>query len=195
MNLTVQRQTYPCPSWQADFCQLSLGSQRIEATPNTFSPPCQVIATLVWVRTIEELAVADVTGSILVLCGELTKDPIMSLIDHAVYLPERDRQIGLLLRQKQPQAIVTVSSALEYTPLLLEDPRLHIPSVTVSAEMGLLMSQSAGASATLAIASSVAPGQTSNIIGVNRHPTGAKRMILCAQVIVVGGNLGFGHQE
>ena len=40
-------------------------------------------------------------------------------------------RIDMLLRQKQPQAVVTVGLALGYTPILLEDPRLNIPSVTV----------------------------------------------------------------
>lgn len=91
-NLEVQRQNYPCPSWRAEHCEFNIGGRSVEVIPNTFSPPCQITAKLVIVRTIEELEAVDATSCILVLCGELTTDPIMSLVNHAVYLPERDRQ-------------------------------------------------------------------------------------------------------
>ncbi|MCB0121056.1 MAG: M28 family peptidase [Caldilineaceae bacterium] len=189
-KLEVRRQSYPCLSWRAERCALRIAGQTVEAIPNTFSPPCQITANMVLVRTIEELERADVGNCLLVLCGELTSDPIMSLVDHAVYLPERDRKIGVLLRQKQPQAIVTVSLAPGYTPILLEDPRLNIPSVTVSAEVGLLITQNINSPASLEIVSDVKPGQTCNVIGVNCSPSQAKRIIMCAHYDTKNGTLG-----
>ncbi|MEZ4725906.1 MAG: M28 family peptidase [Caldilineaceae bacterium] len=141
-------------------------------------------------RTIEELAAANASNAILVLCGELTNDPIMSLVDHAVYLPERDRKIGEMLRQKQPQAILTVSLSPGYTPLLLEDPRLNISSATVPAEAGLWIAQHLDRPATLEISSRIMPGETSNLIGLNLQPTGAKRIILCAHYDTKQGTPG-----
>ncbi len=189
-TLDVRRQIYPCLSWQAERCALQIAGHTVEAIPNTFSPPCQITAQMTLVRTVEELERAEVGNRILVLCGELTNDPIMSLVDHAVYLPERDRKVGVLLRQKQPQAIVTVSLAPGYTPILLEDPRLNIPSVTVSAEEGLFIAQNLSSSASLEIVSNVKPGQTCNVIGESRSSSQAKRIILCAHYDTKNGTVG-----
>ena len=63
------------------------------------------------IRTLAELEDAEVAGRVLVLAGEVTKNGIMPLHERAVYLPDRDRRIGALVRQKQPAALVTVSAA------------------------------------------------------------------------------------
>lgn len=189
INLTVQRQPYVCPAWTADVCRLQIGGWTLDAIPNTYSPSCHVTAYLTAVRTLTELAAIDATNRILLLCGELTADPIMTLVDHAIYLPERDRAIGQLLRQKAPAAIITVSLAHGYTPILLEDPRLNIPSVTVSAEAGRYILQQSALPITLEITSETKPGETANLIGVTQL-TGTQRIIVCAHYDTKNGTSG-----
>lgn len=188
-NLTVTRQAYPCPAWQVEHCRLQLGDVALDAVANTYSPSCQITAPLAIVRTLAELSTVDTTDRILLLCGELTADPIMSLIDHAIYLPDRDRTIGQLLRQKAPLAIITVSLAHAYTPILLEDPRLNISSATVSAEVGQRLVQEADRVVTLEIASQRQAGETANLIGVT-EPANAHRLIICAHYDTKNGTAG-----
>ncbi|HRW04929.1 MAG TPA: M28 family metallopeptidase [Caldilineaceae bacterium] len=188
-KLTLQRQSYPCPAWSADECQLQIGGSTFDAIPNTYSPSCTVAAPLAVVRTLAELAAVDATNRILLLCGELTTDPIMSLVDHAIYLPERDCTIGQLLRQKAPKAIIAVNLSHRYNPILLEDIRLNIPSVTVSAEVGRCILQHSHLPITLKISSVMKPGETANLIGLTRS-IGTHRIILCAHYDTKNGTPG-----
>ena len=189
-NWIVQRQTFACPSWTTTHTSLKVGAQPTKAITNTYSPSCQITAPIKVVRSLEALQSLNNDPCILVLCGELTSEPIMNLAEHAVYLPEKDRKIGELLRAKKPSAIITISTAPGYRPILLEDPRLHIPSVTTDADAGLEVVKNSGAMATLNIASKTEPSQTCNLIATKTHTSQNKRIILCAHYDTKNGTTG-----
>src|SRR5438105_5058039 len=179
-SLDCRRQTYPCPAWSVQRCHLHLGTQPVEVIPNTFTPSCEITAPFVVARTLEELEGLDVSRAVLVLGGEFTRNQLMPLREHAVYLPERDRRIGEILRDKRPLAIVSVSLSPGYLRPLLEDPSLDIPSVTVPAEVGLLLAAHPDLPLTLDVSTTSGVGETSNVIGQNLVPTGPKRVLVCA---------------
>ncbi|MEM7539423.1 MAG: M28 family peptidase, partial [Chloroflexota bacterium] len=197
-NLAVRRQTYPCPAWKVEECNLTVAGFVRIASANTFSPFCDIRAKLAIVRTVEELEAADpayISERILFMCGELTTDPIMPLVDHAVYLPERDKKIGLLLREKHPKAVLTVSMAEGYTPLLLEDHCLDIPSATMPADVfaEILRRGDEHSSAWLTINSEMSQGETSNVIGLHQctaNPQDSRRIIICAHYDTKHGTPG-----
>jgi len=180
-SLDTQRLTFACQSWHDLGGALRIGDQLIPILLNTYSPACDVIAPLVSARSLAELAALDdVSDHILVMCGELTRDPLSGYSENAVYLPELDRQVGLWLRQKRPRAIITVCPAPAYLQPIVEDMNLSIPSATVSAEDGVLVLAAIGQTARLTITSERGKSETSHIIATNLRPSGRRRIIVCA---------------
>lgn len=180
-SLDTRRLTFACQSWHDLGGTLRVGDQVIHILPNTYSTTCDVTAPLVSVRSLAELsALDDVHGHILVMCGELTRDPLSSYSENAVYLPELDRQVGLLLREKHPLAVITVCAAPAYLRPVIEDMNLSVPSATVSAEDGIQVLTAPGQTARLTIASERGKSETSHIIATNLRPSGRRRIIVCA---------------
>jgi len=70
-GLTVEEQEYACTGWEERGAWLRLGGRLLPLQANAFSPPCQVTAPLVPVRTMEELARAELTGRIVFFFGEI----------------------------------------------------------------------------------------------------------------------------
>jgi aminopeptidase YwaD len=180
-GLDMSRLTFPCQSWQDFGGTLYANGDEIEILVNTYSPPCDVNAPLMLARSLTELeAVDDLRDCILVMCGELTQNPLSGYSENAVYLPDLDRRVGLLLRQKEPLAIITVCMAPAYLRPVIEDMGLEIPSATVSTENAVRVLAAIGHHAKLTISSKRGRDETSHIIATNLQPSGRRRVIACA---------------
>lgn len=195
-GLDVRLQPFACPLWEERATTLeldgeALSSDRLDAalvTANDFSPPCDVTGAAVPVGTMAELEEAELASRIGLLYGDLTKGTGFGA-RHAVYVPEHQQQIVGLLEQKRPAALVTVHSKIGSTERLIRDPAFNIPSVTVPAEIGLILLRHPGRPLRLTIDSQQTPSQHSNVVGF-RAGERPERIVLLAHFDTVSNSPG-----
>ncbi len=176
-SLTVETQDIPCPDWSVEKASLVLNGEFLEASVNTFSPSCDIGASILPICTPAELEQAEITGRIPVLYGDMAQTELAT--KGGIYVSDRDRRIIQLLEERHPAGIITVNPTLYARWRLIEDFDLDIPSVTVSASSGLKLLKSPGAVVQMKIAASRIPSHTSNVIG--RLPGAIpERIVFCA---------------
>ncbi len=179
-GLVVERQEFACPDWVEEDTILELDGQRLEAAANAFSPPCNVVAASVAAGTLTELESAALAGQVAILYGDLTKGHGLSC-RYGVYFPDRDQQIMDLLEAKKPCAVVTVHDTIGSLERLIRDWDFGIPSLTVPAEVGLVLLRQAQAKLHLRIDSHCSPGRFCNVVA-HRAGNGPERVLLLAHL-------------
>lgn len=179
-GLDIQRQEIPCPIWENKETHLGLDGKRYVATANVFSPSCDIAARAVAAGTISELREADLTGRIAILYGELAAGGGYSA-QGAYYFPERDDQVYHLLEEKRPAAVILVHAQIGSLQRLISDWNFSIPSVTVPAEVGLMLLRQLGETLHLRISSQRSASQFWNVLGL-RAGTRRGRVVLCAHL-------------
>ena len=176
-RLTVEMQDIPCPDWSVEKASLLLNGEFLEASANTFSPSCDIGASILPICTLAELEQAEITGRIPVLYGDMAQTELAT--KGGIYVSDRDRRIIQLLEERHPAGIITVNPTLHARWRLIEDFDLDIPSATVSAGSGLKLLKSPGAVVQMKIAASRIPSHTSNVIA--RLPGDIpERIVFCA---------------
>ena len=174
-GLTVRNQEFTCPEWNALTTELVVDGTSLEAVVNAFSPSCDVTAHCVPVGTVQELESAVLTGRIALLYGDITKDRWIPL-ESKVCESESDRRIIQMLEERNPSAIITVAPHRGEPLPVIEDWDFHIPSVTVSLEVGLKLMRTK-TPVTLVIVSNRSESEGSNILGTNST---RERIVFCA---------------
>lgn len=176
-GLGVEVQEFSCPAWEHKGTRLELDGERLDAAANVFSPPCDVVAPAVTMGTVAELDVAELTGLIGIMHGDLTKGALAA--KGAVYNPERDQKIVQLLEEKRPAALITVNPRTGCLERLIEDWELPIPSATVPARVGLDLLRQSDRTLHLTIATHRSPGHSCNVVAT-RAGARRERIVLCA---------------
>lgn len=176
-GFAVERQTFACPTWVVYETYLELNGEWVPAAANPYSPPCNVTGSVVPIGTLAELEAADLQGQIALLYGHLVRRPLPCKA--WTFKDEADARTVELLETKQPAAIIAVQSRLGDLERLIEDVDLPIPSVTVTAQVGLPLLKRPGAVAYLRIRSSLGQDETSNIIA-RRPGNQPGRVLVCA---------------
>jgi aminopeptidase YwaD len=179
-HLDVEIQELNCPIWEAAESHLLVDGEPLMAAANTFSPPCDVRAGIVTLGTVAELEAAELTGSIGVMYGDLTKGTGYGARS-AFYFPERDRKILGLLQGKRPAALITVNAKPGSLERLMRDWEFPIPSVTVPAEVGLFLLKSSDRQVHLRIDSHQSPGRFCNVVA-RRNGAQQERVVLMAHL-------------
>lgn len=175
LGLIVHEQEFTCPHWESSHAEIMVNGKPLQANPNIFSPPCDITALCTPVGTIHELESAVLTGKIALLYGDLTKKRLAPK-ENKVYNPERDQRIVQVLEDKTPSAIITVTPQRGDVTPVIEDWDFHIPSVTVSPDVGLhLMTVEPPVRLTIVSHRDTSSGST--IIGTTG---GKERIVLCA---------------
>ncbi|MFN2180607.1 MAG: M28 family peptidase [Candidatus Promineifilaceae bacterium] len=173
---TTERQAFQCPAWVDLGTELMINGRLFAAYSNAYSPPCAVRAETVAVSTLAELESAELAGRIALIYGALLTSP---LSPKSWFLKsEREDRIIQLLEDKQPAALITVQKIGGGVERLIEDWEFHIPSATVSAEIGRELLLARGPVVELQIKSSSEQGSTANIIGRSQEQD--NRVVLCA---------------
>jgi aminopeptidase YwaD len=177
-GFSVEMQEIPCPDWFAEQASLKLGGEPLEASANTFSPACDILAAeTIPVCTLAELEAARSSGRILVFYGDLAQGELAT--KGGIYISERDRRILELLEERKPVGIITINPTLNHRWRLIEDFDLDIPSVTVSASSGLKLLRNPGAAVQMKIKVRRAPSHTANVVARLQGEV-RERIVLCA---------------
>lgn len=193
-GLQSEQVWFDCLDWTSGGAQLHVGGAAIAASVSPYSLGCQVHAPLSVASTLEELSAAQVTGSVLLICGPLATEPLMPK-NFTFYNPEHHQRIIALLEAAQPAAIIAatgqhpeLAGALSPFPLL-EDGDFDIPSVYLPEAVGATLQQAAGSTVELTINARRTPAQAANVIAGTGHPA-QERIVLFAHIDAKPGTPG-----
>lgn len=129
LEYPVTYQLFNCLDWSVQNVSCSCAGRKFQVIANPYSPPCNVTASWVFLKNIEELRGSDLTGTIAVLSGELVNEPLMPK-NFPFYQPVEHQEIIRLLEEKKPDAVLFVCSGDVVTPLCIDGDFL-IPSGTM----------------------------------------------------------------
>lgn len=179
-DIAVKLQRFDCVTWSAEPPIIAIGEETADhhTVVNTFSPPCEVTAPMVACNSLAQLANASLVGKIVLLYGDLTKQPIAPK-GHPFYMPDHHRRINELLDAKRPSAAILVSPRFVDPLPIIEDWDIVIPSVTVSAANGIWLLKNLDKNVRLTILTEHSMGQGRNVIATipGERP---ERIVICA---------------
>jgi aminopeptidase YwaD len=128
---------FECIDWSHGEVSLTVGGKSFPATVSPYSLACDVGAPLIVKNSLAELESSQVSGEILLLAGELTREQLMPK-NFTFYNPEQT---------KKPLAIIAATSRDPelaggiYPFPLIEDGDFDIPSVYMTEETGRKLAQ------------------------------------------------------
>jgi len=148
---------------------LTRGEEAFKTYVSPYSLGCDVLAELIAVSTIEELASTDYEGKILLMRGAICSEQLMPK-NFSFYNPEHHQEIIALLESRKPAGIITATGrqpemvgALYPFPLIV-DGDFDIPSVYCRDTVGNALEAIQGDSFRLKIDASRLPSSAANII-------------------------------
>jgi aminopeptidase YwaD len=185
---------FDCMDWGQEGAQLTVNATPFEAFVSPYSLGCHVRAPLVVTSTVEELEAAEVAHAMILLRGDLAREPLMPK-NFPFYNPDEHKRIIQLLETKEPQAIIAATSrnpelaGAVYPFPLIEDGDFNIPSVYMTEEEGARLAEHASKVISLDIRAMRSPAKGCNVIarkGANPH----RRVVLFAHIDAKEGTPG-----
>lgn len=164
MGYTIELQAFPVRAWSRQDTRCQCVGEGIPVVSNPYSPPCRLTAVSVTAGTREELDRADLEGKIVVLHGELTREPLMPR-NFRFYTHTTHQDLVRLLEEKKPAALVTISPDRVHAVPVIIDGDVFIPSCTVAALNGEFLLSHAGETVTLDLGTASWMTQSANVIG------------------------------
>jgi aminopeptidase YwaD len=193
-GFTVDTPSFDCMDWTVESARLTVGDTLYGVFASPYSLGCQVQAPLRVASTVAELEASDVTGSILLLQGEIAKEQLMPK-NFPFYNPEHHQQIIHFLEAKKPGAIVAATSRNAamvgsiYPVPLIEDGDFDIPSVYMTEAEGNRLAGDVGKTASLESRAHRLPSKGCNVIARKGGRT-HQRLVLCAHIDAKRGSPG-----
>ena len=151
LGFRVETPAFDCIDWSDNGASLTAGAESFEASPSPYSLGCQVEARLACCATLDELETAATSGRILLLRGELAREPLMPK-NFPFYNPDEHRHLIQRLESLRPAAIVTAAArnpemvGAVYPYPMFEDGDFDLPSVFMTDDEGLRLSKHTGQS-------------------------------------------------
>lgn len=173
----VEEQPYPCTAWQGGETLLDLDGERLDATANAFSLPCDVTAPLAFAGTLPELERVAAKGKLLLLYGDLARWPLPP--KSWFLLGEHEKKIIETLEALQPAALLAPPTATDYYGQLTEDWELDLPAATISPAAARRLMTHPASEPHLRIEAERSKDVARNVVGRLR-PNAEKRLVLCA---------------
>lgn len=153
-GFALDRTPFNCIDWRSDGVQLSAGVDVYEAFASPYSLGCNIQAQLRICSTLEELRRVDLSGRLLLMLGDLTREQLMPK-NFPFYNPDSHKELIHLLELKQPLAIITATSrdpnmvGNMYPFPVFEDGDFDIPSVYITDKDGEHLAKQADERVTL----------------------------------------------
>jgi len=180
--------------WEDGGATLQVADQSFNVLVSPYSLGCSVQAPLISVSCLEELERQEISGTILLLSGDIAKEQLMPK-NFVFYNPEEHQNIIALLEQKQPAAIISATgrnAALAggvYPFPMIEDGDFDIPSVYTTEAEGKNLLSCIGKSAILESRSTRIPAKAYNVIA-RKGKDMAKRIVITAHIDAKKGTPG-----
>jgi aminopeptidase YwaD len=161
--------------WEPGAGKLATPSGTVEVTPNPYSPACDAVGDVVRVSSLAELRSVRTTSSdVLVLAGELGREPVMPK-SFPFYNPDEHQHLVAALEGSPLAAVLAVSD--QWQPIF-EDADLGFPSATVSSSTGAWLPD--GAHVQLELGGTVHEGPGATVSG--RTAGEGRRLVLSAHL-------------
>jgi len=192
-GFAIEQQEFSCMHWTQSGARLTVAGEDVAVHASPYTLGGRVSAPLVVVETIDALESADVTGSIVLLRGEIAREQLFPKNFPFVSMDEHKRIIAAL-ESKQPRAIVAATSRNPqlaggvYPFPLIEDGDIDIPSVYMTDVEGERLARLAGSSVTLDIGAQRQPATGCNVVA--RKGGGQRRVVVCAHIDSKAGTPG-----
>jgi aminopeptidase YwaD len=191
----IETPTFACIDWVHQGADLVVDDETSwDVSVSPYSLGCSVQAPLTVVSTLASLEDADITQTMVLLCGEIAQEPLMPK-HFPFYNPERHQRIVHLLESKRPQAIIAATSqhpelaGAVYPFPLLEDGDFDIPSVYMKDTMGARLAEHAGSIASLDIRAQRIPSEGYNVIA-RKGPDARRKVVVFAHIDAKEGTPG-----
>lgn len=193
-GFTVEMPPFACMDWSAEGASLSVDGLVFPAQPSPYALGCDLHAPLLVVNTLAELEAAPMQGRIVLLRGEITREPLMP--KHFVfYNPAEHQHIYQVLEQGQPAALITATgrspemAGAIYPFPVFEDGDFDIPSVVLTDVQGERIAQHAGHEAHLVSRAERRPATACNVIA-RRVGESDHRIVIMAHIDAKTGTPG-----
>jgi len=177
----VDTPPFECLDWSESGAEIAADGERFEAYPSPYSLGCEVEAPLASASSFAELEALRPSGQVLLLHGELAREPLMPK-NFPFYNPDEHRRIIRALEARSPAAIVTAtasnpSMAGALYPLpMFEDGDFDLPSVFMTVEEGARLAARAGKTVRVESRAWRIPSTGCNVVG-RRGPSGPRVVV------------------
>jgi len=181
----VDTPPFECLDWSESGAEIAAEGERFEAYPSPYSLGCQVEAPLAVAGSFPELEALQPRGRVLLLHGELAREPLMPK-NFPFYNPDEHRRIIEALEIRAPAAIVTAtaynpSMAGALYPLpMFEDGDFDLPSVYLTVEEGARLAACAGEIVRVESRAWRIPSTGCNVVG--RRGLAGPRVVVFAHI-------------
>ncbi|GAP12265.1 predicted aminopeptidases [Bellilinea caldifistulae] len=178
----VQSSRFECVDWEEEGCSLCAGGLAFEAKASPYGRGGKWIAPLICVGSPDELESVSLTGKIVLLHGELTRQQ-WTPKNFPFYQHEQHQHWIGLLERKSPLAIIAATgrdpqiAGGVYPFPLIEDGDFDIPSVYMTEQEGEKLAEQAGKMVELEIRARRMPSQGNNIRAM--LPGKSSRRVVC----------------
>ncbi len=178
-GMDVKLQEFDCMDWRNSGAVLRVDDQAVPVEASEYSLPCEVEAQCACVGSVEALRSAELGGKIAVLHGDLCKEPLMPK-NFEFYNPAEHKRIIALLEEKNPAAIITVTTTKDH---IIQDGDFNIPCAVVGAEHIGVFTDNTDKLVKLTISAERVPAKAHNVIATYNNGGAVKnRMCLSAHI-------------
>ena len=167
----VDRKTFECQGWDHQGAELVYPKGRLDVFPSPQTLGGSFQAPLIPVSTLPGLDRSPIDGKILLLHGEIAREPLMPK-NFPFYYPEEHQRIYNLVEALNPLAILTATgrspdmAGARYPCPMFEDGNFDIPSVYLTDKDGERLARHAGEEVFLNIRASRSPSTGENVIAL-----------------------------
>jgi len=106
-GFSVETPAFDCIDWKTEGASIRVGSEAFEGFSSPYSLGCDVAAPLSCASTLGELESITAGDQLLLLCGELAREPLMPK-NFPFYNPAEHREIIRLLEENGPAALIRI---------------------------------------------------------------------------------------
>ncbi len=148
-GFAVETPTFECIDWKADGASVAAGGESFEAFPSPYSLGCRAEARLLCAATVEELESGEACGRVLLLRGDLAREPVMPK-DFPFYNPDEHKRLIARLESLRPAAILTAARrnaemvGAVYPYPMFEDGDFDLPSAYMTDDEGERLARHSG---------------------------------------------------
>jgi aminopeptidase YwaD len=183
-GFTTEMPQFDCMGWSSGGVSLTIGGESFRAQTSPYSLGCKLCAPLVAVSTTTELEETPFADKILLLHGEIAREPLMPK-KFPFYNPEEHQHIYRLLEGQPPAAIITATRG----DAMFEDGDFDIPSVYVPAAEGERLAGCAGQTVHLVSRAERHPAAACNVLA-HKPGSSGQRIVVMAHIDAKVGTPG-----
>ena len=183
---TVKSMPFTCKVWEESASAIEWENRKLKIRVSPYSKSFCGEGMIRIVETMDELSELECKDTILLLTGELSKEPLQPK-DYPFYYPDEHKNLIDLLEQKKPLAIIAATDkhpmcGLDPYPLF-EDGNFLIPSAYISEnDYAKIRDEINGKRVRVCISSECAETESEQIYASKTVPNAKGKIVICAHM-------------